>query len=49
MKKTVLVPGDIVTEIEIPELKKNEGSAYFKHSVRKAMDWLLLALDVGLK
>ena len=30
--------GELVTEIFIPELKSGEGSAYFKHSVRKAMD-----------
>ena len=36
VKKTVLVPGDIVTEIEIPELKKNEGSAYFKTFCEKS-------------
>ena len=44
VKKTALVPGDIVTEIEIPELKKNEGSAYFKHSVRKAMDLAIVGV-----
>lgn len=47
VKKTVLEPGDVVTEIFIPELKKGEGSAYFKHSVRKAMD--LAIIGVGSK
>lgn len=47
VKKTSLQPGDIVTEIFIPELKKAEGSAYFKHSVRKAMD--LAIIGVGAR
>lgn len=47
VKMTVLEPGDVVTEIFIPELKKGEGSAYFKHSVRKAMD--LAIIGVGSK
>ncbi len=47
VKNTVLEPGDVVTEIFIPELKKGEGSAYFKHSVRKAMD--LAIIGVGSK
>lgn len=49
VKKTVLEPGDIVTEIEIPELKKNEGSAYFKHSVRKAMDLAIVGVGCWIK
>lgn len=44
VKKTALQPGDIVTEIFIPELKKGEGSAYFKHSVRKAMDLAIIGV-----
>ena len=47
VKKTALVPGDVVTGLFIPELKKGEGSAYFKHSVRKAMD--LAIVGVGVK
>lgn len=47
VKKTALEPGDIVTGLYIPELKKGEGSAYFKHSVRKAMD--LAIIGVGAK
>lgn len=49
VKKTILVPGDIVTEISIPALKKNEGSAYFKHSVRKAMDLAIVGVACWLK
>ncbi len=44
VKKTALVPGDIVTGLFIPELKKGEGSAYFKHSVRKAMDLAIIGV-----
>ena len=44
VKKTALVPGDIVTGIFIPELKSGEGSAYFKHSVRKAMDLAIIGV-----
>ena len=47
VKKTALEPGDVVTGLFIPELKKGEGSAYFKHSVRKAMD--LAIIGVGAK
>lgn len=47
VKKTALQPGDVVTGLFIPELKKGEGSAYFKHSVRKAMD--LAIIGVGAK
>lgn len=49
VKKTVLTPGDIVTGIEVPELKKNEGSAYFKHSVRKAMDLAIVGVAAWIK
>ena len=49
VKKTALVPGDIVTGIFIPELNKGEGSAYFKHSVRKAMDLAIIGVGVKIK
>ncbi|MBQ9059783.1 MAG: xanthine dehydrogenase family protein subunit M [Firmicutes bacterium] len=47
VKKTALQPGDVVTGIFVPDLKSGEGSAYFKHSVRKAMD--LAIIGVGAK
>ena len=47
VKKTALEPGDVVTGLFIPELKEGEGSAYFKHSVRKAMD--LAIIGIGAK
>ena len=37
-KKTSLLPGEIVTEIAVPPLRKNQRAAYIKHAVRKAMD-----------
>ena len=41
--------GEIVTEIFIPELKANEGSAYLKHSVRKAMDLAIVGVAAWVK
>ncbi|MBQ6583036.1 MAG: xanthine dehydrogenase family protein subunit M [Mogibacterium sp.] len=41
--------GEIVTAIEIPELKKGEGSAYFKHSVRKAMDLAIIGVAAWVR
>ncbi|MDO4545125.1 MAG: xanthine dehydrogenase family protein subunit M [Bacillota bacterium] len=51
VKKTVLEKekGEIVTEIVIPELKSQEGSAYFKHSVRKAMDLAIIGVAAWIK
>lgn len=49
VKKTSLVPGDIVTEVVIPGLKDNEGSAYFKHSVRKAMDLAIVGVACWIR
>lgn len=45
-KKTAIdkEAGEIVTEIDIPELKKGEGSAYFKHAIRKAMDLAIIGV-----
>lgn len=41
--------GEIVTEIDIPELKPGEGSAYLKHSVRKAMDLAIIGVAAWVK
>lgn len=51
VKKTCLDPskGEIVTEILVPELKSGEGSAYFKHSVRKAMDLAIIGVAAWIK
>lgn len=49
VKKTCLEKGEIVTEIEIPELKSGEGSAYLKHAVRKAMDLAIIGVAAWIK
>lgn len=49
VKKTALEPGELVEEIFIPELKPGEGSAYLKHSVRKAMDLAIIGVAVWVK
>lgn len=41
--------GELVTEICIPELKPGEGSAYLKHSVRKAMDLAIIGAAAWVK
>ncbi len=38
-----------MTEIFIPELKSGEGSAYFKHSVRKATDLAIVGVAAWVK
>ncbi len=43
-KKTCLEPGDIVTGLVFPPLKKNQKAAYIKHSVRKAMDLAIVGV-----
>lgn len=43
------IKGELVTEIFIPELKSGEGSAYFKHSVRKAMDLAIVGVAAWVK
>ena len=49
VKKKVLVPGDIVTGIVIPALGENEGSAYLKHAVRKAMDLAIVGVGCWIR
>jgi carbon-monoxide dehydrogenase medium subunit len=49
VKKTNLGPGELVTCINIPELKPGEGSAYFKHAVRKAMDLAIIGVASWVK
>lgn len=46
VKKTALEPGDIVTGIVFPPLKKNQKAVYIKHSVRKAMDLAIVGVAV---
>lgn len=49
VKRTTLEQGEIVTEIDIPELKPGEGAAYFKHAVRKAMDLAIVGVAAWIK
>ena len=49
VKKTSLEPGEIVTGIIIPPLAENEGAAYIKHAVRKAMDLAIIGVAVKIK
>lgn len=41
--------GELVTQLFIPALKPGEGSAYFKHSVRKAMDLAIIGVAAWVK
>lgn len=51
VKKTCLNKdnGEIVTSVEIPKLESGEGSAYFKHAVRKAMDLAIIGVAAWIK
>jgi CO/xanthine dehydrogenase FAD-binding subunit len=49
VKKTALTPGEIVTQIDIPELGAGEYAAYIKHSIRKAMDIGIVGVAAWLK
>ena len=41
--------GELATRIFVPELKSGEGSAYFKHSVRKAMDLAIIGVAAWVR
>lgn len=47
-KKVDLKPGEIVTQIRIPAMKKGQCAAYIKHAVRKAMDLAITGVAVSL-
>ena len=49
VRKTALAPGEIVTEIAIPEPGVRECAAYLKHAVRKAMDLAIIGVAAWLK
>lgn len=49
VKKTSLAEGELVSEINIPELKSGEGAAYFKHAIRKAMDLAIIGVASWVK
>ena len=46
--KTTLAPGEIVTEISVPDPGPGEGAAYIKHAVRKAMDLAIVGAAAWL-
>lgn len=48
VKRTSLLPGDIVTAIVFPPLASNQRCVYLKHSVRKAMDLAIVGVAVVL-
>ncbi len=47
--KTVLKPGDIVTELEIPRLRVHTGCAYCKLSPRKSLDLAVVGVAVMVR
>lgn len=47
--KTVLKKDEVLTEIKIPGEMEHFGSAYWKHSRRKAMNLPILGISVSLK
>ena len=49
VKKTCLAQNEVLKEIFIPELKEGEGSAYFKHAIRKAMDLAIIGVAAWVK
>jgi carbon-monoxide dehydrogenase medium subunit len=49
VKRTALEPGELVKSIFVPELKPGEGSAYYKHAVRKAMDLAIIGVAAWVK
>ena len=49
VKRTCLKENELLKEIFIPELGKGEGSAYFKHSIRKAMDIAIIGVAAWVK
>ncbi len=49
VRKTALTRGEILAEINIPDLKAGECAAYIKHSVRKAMDLAIIGVATWLK
>jgi carbon-monoxide dehydrogenase medium subunit len=41
--------GELVTRVKVPALKPGEGSAYYKHAVRKAMDLAIVGVASWVK
>lgn len=49
VKKTALTRGEIVTEIDVPDLGVGECAAYLKHAIRKAMDLGIIGVATWFK
>lgn len=47
--RTVRQPNEVLTELDIPEEMAHFGSAYWKHSRRKAMELPLIGIAVAIK
>jgi carbon-monoxide dehydrogenase medium subunit len=47
--KTVLKPGDIVTELEIPRMRPHTGCGYYKLSPRKSLDLAVVGVAAMLR
>jgi carbon-monoxide dehydrogenase medium subunit len=47
--KTILHPGEIVTELEIPQVRANTGCAYYKLSPRKSLDLAVVGVAVLMR
>ncbi len=42
--KTVLRPGEILAEVQVPNLPPQSGGAYIKHTIRKTMDLAIIGV-----
>jgi carbon-monoxide dehydrogenase medium subunit len=47
--KTVLQPGDIVTELDIPRMRAHTGCGYYKVSPRKSLDLAVVGVAVMMR
>jgi aerobic carbon-monoxide dehydrogenase medium subunit len=47
--KTALLPGEILTELVIPDVKRNAGCSYYKLSPRKSLDLAVVGVAVMVK
>jgi carbon-monoxide dehydrogenase medium subunit len=49
VKRTSLDPGELVREVFVPALGANEGAAYHKYAIRKAMDLAIIGVAAWVK
>lgn len=45
---TILKPGEILVEIQIPETSPNSAGVYIKHTIRRAMDLAIVGVAVAI-